>query len=330
MGEFIIAEKYAPISLAPSYVARGFSPLPLCAKGIPGYCGVPMTGWTRYCRIQAMTLEFTRWATMDPAAGLALACGFGGLVAIDVDHADGYPAAGEIFGQFKAPTKIGSKGGTAFFQDNGQCLPSRAYRRKKNPDGTPGEVLIEILATGRCTTIPPTKHRKTGLPYHWHNASLEDLRCDQLPLITAEMIAQLELALAPLMDPKREPKPLTATIKQANLGALDHKRYAAYANRALDSELAKCNAAKKGSRGRQLFESICTLGKYVHNGILDKMIVSDALVRAAIGNGLCAAVNTVDVMRTIQEGLRYSASDSLPELKDRPRMFCHGRKTHGS
>jgi hypothetical protein len=46
-------------------------------------------------------------------------------------------------------------------------------------------VLLEVLAGGRCTTIPPSLNRKTGKPYRYHNASLEDLYVDELPLITA-------------------------------------------------------------------------------------------------------------------------------------------------
>jgi len=65
------------------------------------------------------------------------------------------------------------------------------------------EVLLEVLAGGRCTTIPPSLNRKTGKPYRYHNASLEDLYVDELPLITAAMFDNLEQALAPLMEPKR-------------------------------------------------------------------------------------------------------------------------------
>ena len=83
------------------------------------------------------------------------------------------------------------------------ALRQSAVARKRNADGTAGEVLLEVLAGGRCTTIPPSLNRKTGKPYRYHNASLEDLYVDELPLITAAMFDNLEQALAPLMEPKR-------------------------------------------------------------------------------------------------------------------------------
>ncbi len=311
--------KYSPISLAPSYIVRGFSPLPLCAKGIPGYCGVPMSQWTRYCLQPATTMEFTRWASMDPGAGIALACGFNGLVAIDVDHVDGYPAVREVLGRLNAPTKIGSKGATAFFCDGGARLPSRAYRAKDRAGGTPGEVLIEVLAAGRCTTIPPTKHRKTGNPYRWHKASLEDLNCDQLPRITVDMIEQLENVLAPLMNPKRTPRPVSVNVQARDFGEMERRRYHSYARRALDVEVAKNVAAGKGARGRQLFESVCSLGRYVHHGFLDAATVGNALTEAAVLNGLSRANGPNDVRKTLERGFAFSAGDQLPELLGRPR-----------
>jgi hypothetical protein len=256
---------------------------------------------------------------MDPGAGIGLACGFNGLVAIDVDHVDGYSATREVLGRFKAPTKIGSKGATAFFCDGGTRLPSRTYRAKDKTGGTPGEVLIEVLAAGRCTTIPPTKHRKTGNPYRWHNASLENLYCDQLPRITAEMIEQLENALAPLMNPKRAPRPVSVAVNAMAFDEMERRRYQSYARRALDAEVAKNAVAGKGARGRQLFESVCALGRYVHHGLLDAAAVGNALTEAAVLNGLSRANGPNDVRKTIVRGFAISAGDRLPELPDRSR-----------
>ena len=42
------------------------------------------------------------------------------------------------------------------------ALRQSAVARKRNADGTAGEVLLEVLAGGRCTTIPPSLNRKTG------------------------------------------------------------------------------------------------------------------------------------------------------------------------
>ena len=67
---------------APGLVQAGYSPLPRVIRG--GHGRPVVTGWPDLCERQATAQELEQWRCI-PNADLSLACGFGGLLAIDVD-----------------------------------------------------------------------------------------------------------------------------------------------------------------------------------------------------------------------------------------------------
>ena len=104
-------------SLALSYLARGFSPIPILAgTKAPGVNGRLLDGWAQYCKEAADKGQLAAWA-QDKTAGLAVCTGFNGLVAVDVDSAKAVAAVRAVFGGMGAPVKIGRRGSTAFFRD---------------------------------------------------------------------------------------------------------------------------------------------------------------------------------------------------------------------
>ncbi len=64
------------------YRALGYSPIPV----FPG--GKRPIGWTQYCLEAATPEKIKDWGGYSPSPNIALACGYKGLVAIDVDVSD--------------------------------------------------------------------------------------------------------------------------------------------------------------------------------------------------------------------------------------------------
>lgn len=125
------------------------------AKGlcvIPLRKGVPQVEWSRYYDSMPSEDEAQAW---DEAGHkeYALLCGKqSGVVALDIDTNETalfYTLAGHT-----PLRKMGSKGFTAFYKYNGE--------RSQTWGG-----LVELLSDKRLTTIPPSPHRKTGIPYVW-------------------------------------------------------------------------------------------------------------------------------------------------------------------
>jgi hypothetical protein len=307
--------------LARGYIDRGFSVMPeLPRSKIPGVGGRYLEGWQRFCREQADEAQIAAWIeAAEPDAGISLACGFAGVVALDVDNPKAYGAVREVFGSLRPPSKVGQKGVTGFFCAKGELIASRKFLERRDECGRQFP-LVEILSTGNKTTLPPSIHPETLRPYQWRNASLEEVRHPRdLPVLTRQHLADLETALAPLMEPKRP-----ITLRPATTPALpetdfEKRRYIASARTALDREAQSLALTCKPGRNRRLFEVACKLGKWIHNGILASDALIAALSNACNYNGLTAENGSRDVMQTIQRGLNISRGDPLPELRERRR-----------
>lgn len=121
---------------------------------IPLRGGRPLVEWSRYFEALPEPVEVATWSADE----MAILCGkVSGVVAVDIDTDDG---AARIYQLAGATTvrKRGSKGFTAFYRWSGER--SCAWKRD-------GKVVCELLSDKRLTTIPPSPHRVTGVPYEW-------------------------------------------------------------------------------------------------------------------------------------------------------------------
>lgn len=105
------------------------------------------------------------------------------IIAIDLDYVTETQQELAIKLLGKTPcAKKGEKGITLFFRYNGE----------KNTNWVKdGEIKAELLSTGRKTTIPPSRHRKTNKPYIWIGQPLLDCY-DKLPTLPANYIEILD------------------------------------------------------------------------------------------------------------------------------------------
>ena len=86
--------------------------------------------------------------------------------------------------------KRGRKGVTHFFRA-GPAVVSCVFRRGR-------DTVLDLLAAGRQTVIPPTRHPDTERPYVWTTEhTLEHVSPDQLPLLPDDIAARLAEALKP-------------------------------------------------------------------------------------------------------------------------------------
>jgi hypothetical protein len=283
---------------------------------------VRMTKWQHFCESPMSAAEIERIIRDDPECGLGLACGYEGLVGIDVDNMKAYPAVREVLGGIRPPTKIGSKGATGFFYGPG--IKARKFREKpfKNDAGKViRPTLVEILAFGNQTVIPGTVHLGTGKPYRWIYGSLEDIRHPrELPAITQEQVDQIAELLAPLMPDRRDDEPREPVkIKNAGVSDFDRRRYEGAAGAALRIKAEDLAAIAKPGRNDALFRAACGLGAYVWHGIIKQADLEKALIAACEQNGLVGDNGRGDVVDTIADGLECASDDPLPKLKDRPK-----------
>lgn len=285
---------------------NGYSPSPT----EPGFkCPAKsLHNWPRACREPLPESELERYARSARPYGLAVATGYNGLVAIDIDTDDEEVNA-VIADALPAPLvgKRGAKGTTWFYRST---VPIRSLQiRAAN-----GTALVDVLSTGRACIIPPTLH-PAGHPYTWTTQrTLFDTPSDEQTTIAPDNLDAMVAALRPWMARPRviEHRP---TRPPAPLGEAEYRRYAALARASLAGAAADlAQMAPASGRNCALFAAACRLGKFAAHGILAPGEITTTLARAAEACGLAREDGRGAVAATIASGLGRAVNDSLPDL----------------
>ena len=178
-------------------VAMGYSPMPIVpGDKMPGVYSAgfwdKMCKWGVRCDTAAAPETIAMWASW-PGAGVAVACGYNGLCAIDIDSED--QAVIEAVESIlpKSPVrKRGSRGYTAYYRGD----VSKVVNAQIGLDQGGG---VDILARGGATVIPPSIHKTPGVgAYRWLTVdTLEHLSCEYLPWLPDDIKARLIEVLKP-------------------------------------------------------------------------------------------------------------------------------------
>lgn len=186
----------------------GYSPLPIYAgEQKPGlYSGVSedgtkgpwydFKGWRQLCIERGSEAAVAAWGRMSDAkgGGIGVACGYGGLVAVDIDdEALVEPLLAVLPRALVA--KRGSKGLTAFYRGE-HPHEDADWWAKRNYRTADKRGLLDFLAVGAQTVAPPSQHPKTGKAYQWiTERTLLDTPLADLPVFTSEHRAKMEEVL---------------------------------------------------------------------------------------------------------------------------------------
>ncbi|MCS3895158.1 hypothetical protein M2171_004291 [Bradyrhizobium japonicum USDA 38] len=195
MGESSFAQT------APSLVALGYSPLPIMPNSKTPGTDSPMKNWQEWCRKAPPPNAIAGWSRYADC-GVGVACGIG-LICIDIDFE---PAMDALLAMLPLSNvqKKGRKGISLFYRGNTDAIRSRNFR-------TPDRVgLVDLLAEGKQTVLPPSIHPETGEPYYWWtDDTLLDVRLDQLTELPDDIAERIGEALKPYgYDPQADRRAL--------------------------------------------------------------------------------------------------------------------------
>lgn len=181
---------------APRLRENGLSVLPIAPNGkLPGCYGRgdwrAESKWQRFCERLPTQLEMDLWS-LWPDAGVAVPLGPASappglqLVAVDLDTDD--PDVSVALAPVVPPSPVrkrGLKGETGFYLASA-AVKSRAYRG-----------LLDLLANGRQTVVPPSVHPH-GIAYTWLTLdTLESVAVADLPVLTDDVAERIGEALKP-------------------------------------------------------------------------------------------------------------------------------------
>lgn len=163
------------------YINKGLSVIPDIYKSKRP----AIKGWTEYCDRLPRPDETEQWSNIGDT-GISLCLGeASGLVAIDFDCVDQkiIDLVEKVLPDSPVEKK-GSKGWTRFFRYSGE-----ETEVIKDPNG---EIIFEILSTGKKTTLPPSIH-PNGADYIWTSKKdLLSVNLNELPMIPPFLVSQIE------------------------------------------------------------------------------------------------------------------------------------------
>lgn len=222
------------------WVKQGFSVVPLKVDGNP------RIKWTELQARQLTEYEINNW--FQPGTGIALVCGYRGLVAVDVDIYD--ERAAEIVRRHLPGTplvRFGSKGFAALY-----VVPESQRHMQW---GLEGVGAVELRGLGCTIKIPPTMHCGTITPYAWLPAipgandgcATWDSLIVAIGAATAEISASYgsKITLPRQLQPE-QPRP-PRTPSHGGSGSLTTR----YAWAAIHDECDTIANTQEGSLGRQ-------------------------------------------------------------------------------
>jgi hypothetical protein len=154
---------------APTLLRLGYSPIPIRL----GTKRPAISNWSRACEAPLSAEEIAVLAERFPDAGVAVATGYGGLVAVDVDTDDPdiVRALLKVLGE-AAVSRRALKGFASFYRVKGDTVPSRQFKG-----------VLDVLGCGRNCIVPPSKH-PSGVEYRWITpATLLNTPLHALPIV---------------------------------------------------------------------------------------------------------------------------------------------------
>ena len=303
-------------ALAEQLLGNGFSPVLIAA----GTRKPLERRWPRYCRTPITAEALARILGRRPGLGLGVALGYANVFGLDIDtdREEVQHAIGREFPLAEAPGKTGLHGATYFFRSENPLAIKRF-------DGTDGARLVDLLGHGSQSVIPPSRYwprpeDDDGVVrlYGWlGTATLFNTHAAELTLIKGDVAAKLARALAPFMPEPKPPAPISVQPIDVKLSAAERKRYIGKARASLAHWRQKLAEQRRPGRGDLLFKMACSLGCYVHFGLLPAELLHRAALDASIANGFHKSDGAAEIGGTIRRGLAKAQGDPLPELVDR-------------
>lgn len=217
--------------------------------------------WSRFCDRLPTEIETAIWSRW-PDAGVCVALDKR-LKVIDVDTDDEeIRAAIEKVIPKPLVKKRGQKGYSAFYRGS-DSIVSRPYSLVL-PGGFESRI-IDLLAYGRQTVLPPTMHPDINRPYEWlSDDTLMDTPIEKLPVLDDDIAENLAQALKPFGELK-EFKPLARTGEEV-FGETIWREVNNFALANLDSWVPALFAPDDLKRNRGSFRArACWRGVENHN-----------------------------------------------------------------
>jgi hypothetical protein len=301
------------LSTAIDLVNKGFCPVLVDGKR-PVFTAFTsyMPGWSSHTNTSNGYTQhlLETWSNAYPGANIGVLTRE--CPSIDIDH----EAAIELIKDFLPRTpcvKKGARGITLMYSQSASdpILRTRIFKNQSD-DG----VILEVLANGRQTVIPPSIHPDTKRPYEWvvspwGNPPMALGACP-LPPLSQKNCDDIEAKLRELG--LMRPPPVAGVERTSPLGENEKERYRAYIQPKIDQRMAELESCDAGGRQNALNGLCMALAPYVQAGLVNEEWLLQKARTACVANGWIRTDGEGAFRRQFDKALRDGRDKPLPDL----------------
>ena len=202
-------------------------------------------------------------------------------------------------------TKRGQRGRTVFWRDPSGSISTRHF---------PG--IVDVLAHGSQTVVPPTPHPETGLLYYWTtDATLLDASIARLPSLPATLPTNSRQHPLPGSKRRSVQHHNTSHCNDVSFRRANQNDSFAMSSDSLRELAALAAMTCNSGRNQVAFQLVCRVGRWVHRSVISQDRLVYGVLRACECNRLVRDDGRRAVLATIASGLTKSADDALPDLE---------------
>ncbi len=258
------------------------------------------------------------WGTEYPHANVGMLTRERPSIDIDAPH------IWEAICDLVPPTphvKRGKKGFTLIYSQD-PADPVRRTRTFVDPfrRNKPDAMLLEVLAEGRQTVLPPSIHPDTGFPYEWIPSPMPawGFLCP-VPL-SAELPPSLSQAVVDAIEARLSDLGLTRPRAERGTGLAraitdgERRRYEAFMAPKLRERLEAVRGAVSGIRQDTLNGAVYALAPWVREGFITEDWLEGQMREACMANGYIQEDGDKAFTRQFAKALDEGWAAELPDL----------------
>lgn len=233
---------------------------------------------------------------------------------IDVDMWEIWPAIADLV-PVTPHIKYGAKGRTFVYSVH----PTDPVRRTRTyVNRFDQQMILEVLAHGRQTVLPPSIHPETGRAYEWVGMPEwgymvgVPLGPDAPPPLSQATVDAIERRLEELGVTKKKVETGQELVRQ--LRDDERHRYEAFLAPKLKEKLASVREAAKGTRRDALNGAAFSLAPWVREGFIDENWLEAELRKACELNGFISEDGDKAFTYQFHRSMRHAEDKALPDL----------------
>lgn len=220
------------------------------------------------------------WANAWPMANVGVLTR--DMPAIDVDDESVWPLIADLV----PPTphvKRGARGWTFLYS---QDVADPVMQSRCHVNRFSGAMVLEVLANGRQTVLPPSIHPDSGLPYQWVQSPwgpATPLGSVRPPALSQAQVDAIEARLREhnLIKQKKERSSVLTRLLRED----ERARYATWLAPKLAEKVSEVRKAVEGGRMNALNGAVFALARWVREGFIDEEWLQNTMREACGEHG---------------------------------------------